>query len=282
MSDTCSHQCDTCNTNCGERTTKASFLKTPHPESSIKYVIGIASGKGGVGKSTVTSLLAMILQNRGYKTAILDADITGPSIPKAFGIQGKAELVEGAMYPAFSRQGIQMMSTNLILEDETDPVVWRGPIVAGVVQQFWTDVVWTDVDVMLIDMPPGTGDVPLTVYQSIPLNGLIVVTSPQQLVTMIVEKAINMSKIMDIPILGLVENHSYYICPDCNRRHAIFGESHVEETASAYDIKHVVRLPILPQLAEAIDRGDIESFDSKLLGEDMEHFIDQVLKQMNP
>ena len=282
MSENCTHNCDTCGASCGDRNTQQkgtnSFLKSPHPESRIKYVIGVASGKGGVGKSTVTSLIATILQKKGYKTAILDADITGPSIPKMFGIHDRAEIVEGAMYPAFTHTGIQIMSANLILDHETDPVVWRGPIVAGVVQQFWTDVVWTDVDVMLIDMPPGTGDVPLTVYQSIPLDGLVVVTSPQQLVSMIVEKAIHMSEMMDIPILGLVENDSYYTCPDCGKKHFLYGESNIEEMAAQFGIETVVRLAILPKLAEDFDKGEAESFDTSLLGEEMKIFLDKMME----
>ncbi|MGN0413050.1 MAG: P-loop NTPase [Lachnospiraceae bacterium] len=285
MSEKCTHNCDSCGANCGDRNTLQkganSFLKAPHPESKIKYVIGVASGKGGVGKSTVTALIATMLQKRGYQTAILDADVTGPSIPKVFGVHGKAEIVEGAMYPVFTHTGIQIMSTNLILDQETDPVVWRGPIVAGVVQQFWTDVVWTDVDVMLIDMPPGTGDVPLTVYQSIPLDGLVVVTSPQQLVSMIVEKAIHMSEMMDIPLLGLVENDSYYICPDCGKKHFIYGESKLEETAAQFGIENVVRLPILPKLAEDFDQGEAESFDCNLLGKEIHAFLDKMMEFEN-
>lgn len=285
MSETCTHNCDSCGANCGDRNTqqkgKNSFLKVPHPESKIKYVIGVASGKGGVGKSTVTALIAAMLQKRGYKTAILDADITGPSIPKVFGVHDRAEIVEGAMYPAFTHTGIQIMSSNLILDHETDPVIWRGPIVAGVVQQFWTDVVWTDVDVMLVDMPPGTGDVPLTVYQSIPLDGLVVVTSPQQLVSMIVEKAIHMSEMMDIPILGLVENDSYYTCPDCGKKHFIYGESKIEEMATQFGIENVVRLPILPKLAEDFDKGEAESFDTSLLGEEVQEFLNKMMEFEN-
>ena len=241
----------------------------------MSEVIVITSGKGGVGKSTVTALIATMLQKRGYKTAILDADITGPSIPKIFGVHDRAEIVEGAMYPAFTHTGIQIMSSNLILDHETDPVIWRGPIVAGVVQQFWTDVVWTDVDVMLIDMPPGTGDVPLTVYQSIPLDGLVVVTSPQQLVSMIVEKAIHMSEMMDIPILGLVENDSYYTCPDCGKKHFIYGESKIEEMATQFGIENVVRLPILPKLAEEFDKNPsyLSNAFKKEVGETLTSYI---------
>lgn len=259
MEKECNHDCGSCGENCSERKTdKSSFLKKPHPESRIKRVIGVISGKGGVGKSSVTALLATALSDRGMKTAVLDADITGPSIPKAFGISGRAQVAEGAMYPAFTPKGIQIMSINMLLEKETEPVIWRGPILGGVVQQFWTDVVWTDVDVMLVDMPPGTGDVPLTVFQSIPLDGLVVVTSPQQLVSMIVEKAIHMSEKMDIPLLGIVENYAYFKCPDCGKVHKLFGEGNIEELARESGIKNLVKLPIDPAFAKAFDAGKVE------------------------
>ena len=215
----CSHNCESCGANCPSRNGGAptSFLEKPHEMSSIKKVIGVVSGKGGVGKSMVTSMLAVLANRRGYASAILDADVTGPSIPKAFGIHEKAMGTEMGMFPARSKMGIEVMSVNMLLENETDPVIWRGPIIADVVKQFWTTVIWNDVDFMFVDMPPGTGDVPLTVFQSIPLDGIIVVASPQELVSLIVEKAVNMANMMNIPILGLVENMSYVQCPDCGR-----------------------------------------------------------------
>ncbi|MBC8585479.1 Mrp/NBP35 family ATP-binding protein [Youxingia wuxianensis] len=257
----CSHNCETCGENCSERQNPADFIEKPHELSSIKKVIGVVSGKGGVGKSLVTSLLAVLMKRREYNTAIIDADITGPSIPKAFGITGKAGGDETGIYPVRSKTGIEIMSINLLLENDTDPVVWRGPIIAGVVKQFWTDVIWNDVDFMFVDMPPGTGDVPLTVFQSIPLDGIIVVASPQELVSMVVEKAVKMAKMMNIPILGLVENMSYVQCPDCAKKINIFGESHIEQIAREFDLKVLAKLPLTPHLASICDSGVVELFE---------------------
>ena len=216
MSEECSHDCSSCSANCSSRDPK-SFQEAPHAGSSVKKVIAVMSGKGGVGKSLVTSLLATVTQRAGYKTAILDADVTGPSIPQAFGVHEKATGDEDAIYTVNTKTGIQIMSVNLLLEDETAPVVWRGPVIAGAVKQFWTDVIWKDVDFMYVDMPPGTGDVPLTVFQSLPVDGIIVVTSPQELVGMIVEKAVKMAEMLNVPVIGLVENMSYFTCPDCGK-----------------------------------------------------------------
>ena len=260
MSDNCNHDCSSCGAACGERDAQ-SFIKKPHEAASVKKVIGVVSGKGGVGKSLVTSLLAVLMQRKGYNTAILDADITGPSIPKMFGVREKAEGNEIGIFPVKSKLGTQLMSINLILQNETDPVVWRGPVIAGTVTQFWTDVIWKNVDFMFVDMPPGTGDVPLTVFQSLPVDGIIIVTSPQQLVKMIVDKAVKMAEIMNIPVLGIVENMSYFECPECGKRHNIFGDSHIEESAKEKGIKNVARIPVNPKLAAACDEGLIELFD---------------------
>ena len=243
------------------------FRENPHNLSQIKKVIGVVSGKGGVGKSLVTSMLAVTMNRLGYRTAILDADITGPSIPKAFGIHEKATANELGLYPVPSKNGVEVMSLNLLLENETDPVVWRGPVIGGTVKQFWTDVIWSDIDFMFIDMPPGTGDVPLTVFQSIAVDGIVVVTSPQELVSMIVEKAVKMAGMMDIPVLALVENMSYYVCPDCGRKESIFGESHVDEVAAGFGIEKTARIPIYSKLAGACDEGFIELFDNNALDE---------------
>ena len=255
----CTHDCSTCQSDCASR--QVDFRKKLRDGASVKKVIAVVSGKGGVGKSLVTSLLACEMQRRGYHAAVLDADITGPSIPKAFGVTQHAFGTDEYLLPVTSRTGVQMMSMNLILEEETEPVVWRGPVIAGAVTQFWTDVLWQDVDFMFVDMPPGTGDVPLTVFQSLPIDGVIIVTSPQDLVSMIVAKAVNMAGLMKVPVLGLVENMSYFKCPDCGKEHAIFGESHVEETARAFAIEHSVRLPIDPAVATMVDAGEIESVD---------------------
>lgn len=260
----CSHDCSSCSQNCSERT-KESFYENPHELSSIKKVIGIVSGKGGVGKSLVTGLSAVISQRLGYKTAILDADITGPSVPKMFGIKERATGSDDGIYPVKTKTGINIMSLNLLTENETDPVVWRGPVIAGTVKQFWTDVIWGDVDFMFIDMPPGTGDVPLTVFQSIPIDGIIIVASPQELVSMIVEKAVNMAKLMEIPILGLVENMSYVSCPDCGKQIKIFGESHIDDTAKANGLEVLGKIPVEPKLAAACDKGMIELFEGDWL-----------------
>lgn len=269
MSENCSHNCESCNENCSERT-KESLLEKPHELSHIKKVVGVVSGKGGVGKSLVTSLLAVLARRDGFKTAILDADITGPSIPKAFGLHGKAEGSELGLYPMKTKTGICVMSLNLLTENETDPVVWRGPLIAGTVKQFWTDVIWGDVDYMFIDMPPGTGDVPLTVFQSIPVGGLIIVASPQELVGMIVEKAVNMAQMMHIPVLALVENMSYITCPDCGKEIHVFGESHIDKIAEKHGVQTVARLPIDPKLSAGCDAGMIELFDGTWLDSVME------------
>lgn len=266
MSETCNHDCGSCSENCASREQNpADFLEQPHAMSHIKKVVGVVSGKGGVGKSLVTSLLAVEMRRRGYRSAILDADITGPSIPKAFGITSKASGTEDGILPERTKTGIDVMSINLLLENDTDPVVWRGPVIAGTVKQFWTDVIWDDVDFMFVDMPPGTGDVPLTVFQSIPLDGIIIVASPQELVSMIVEKAVNMAQMMNIPILGLVENMSYLKCPDCGREIKVFGDSHMDEVAKEHHLPLLARLPIDPALAEVCDRGEIEKFEGDYL-----------------
>ncbi|NMA60256.1 MAG: Mrp/NBP35 family ATP-binding protein [Firmicutes bacterium] len=226
--------------------------------SKVGKVIGVVSGKGGVGKSLVTSLLAVVMNRKGYKVGILDGDITGPSIPKAFGISGKAPMDERGVHPALSKAGISVMSINLLLDEDTDPVVWRGPLVGGAVKQFWTDVIWDDIDYMFIDMPPGTGDVPLTVFQSIPVDGIIVVTSPQELVSMIVAKAVKMAELMNIPVIGLVENMSYFVCPDCGSSHHIFGESHIDQIALTHSVPVLAKLPIDPTIASFVDEGRIE------------------------
>ena len=229
--------------------------------SNVKKVIAVVSGKGGVGKSFVTSMLAVKAAKQGKRVAVLDADITGPSIPKIFGIRSKAISDGQFIYPAETALGIKIMSINLLLENDTDPVVWRGPVIAGTVKQFWTDVVWGDIDEMYIDCPPGTGDVPLTIFQSIPISGIVVVTTPQSLVSMVVEKAEKMAKLMNVKILGLVENMSYYVCPDCNSKHYIFGDSHIEETAKAFDITNTLRVPVNPEVAKKCDEGLIETIE---------------------
>lgn len=261
MSENCNQTCGTCSDDCDERKDPIDFSEKPHELSKIKKVIGIVSGKGGVGKSLVTSLLAVTMRRKGYTTAILDADITGPSIPKAFGIYKKAEPSELGLFPIRSKTGIEIMSINLLLENDTDPVVWRGPIIANTVKQFWTDVIWKDIDFMFIDMPPGTGDVPLTVFQSIPVDGIIIVTSPQELVSMIVSKAVKMTKMMNIPILGIVENMAYFKCPDCDKEYKLFGDSNIQELAKKHNIDVLGQMPIDPKIAAACDKGMIEFFD---------------------
>ncbi len=263
----CTHDCSTCGSDCASRNAPESFLQSLRPGARVDKVIAVVSGKGGVGKSLVTSLLACEMQRRGHQAAILDADITGPSIPQAFGIHGGAMGGEDFLYANRSRTGIEMMSINLLLPNETDPVVWRGPVIAGTVTQFWTDVLWEDVEYMFVDMPPGTGDVPLTVFQSLPVDGIVVVTSPQELVSMIVSKAVNMANMMNIPVLGIVENMSYYECPDCGKKHAIFGDSHIEKIALENNIQTVARLPIDPVIAESVDHGRIETVDAPWLSE---------------
>lgn len=257
----CSHNCSSCSQTCSDRD-KHSLLAPAHPQSNVKKIIAVVSGKGGVGKSLVTTLLATQLNRDGFKTAILDADITGPSIPTAFGVKDRISGNDMGMIPALSKKGISMMSINLLLEHTTDPVIWRGTMIANTVKQFWTDTIWGDVDYMFVDMPPGTGDVPLTVFQSLPISGIIVVASPQELVEMIVEKAVNMAGMMNVPVLALVENMSYFECDQCGKRHKIFGESHIEEIAQKHNIKHIFRIPINPQIAKAVDSGSIEDFEN--------------------
>lgn len=261
----CTHDCSSCGEACSERKTKESFLEPANSMSKIGKVIGIVSGKGGVGKSLVTSLMASGVQKRGFSTAVLDADITGPSIPKIFGIKGMAKASEYGILPSESSGGVKVMSVNLLLENITDPVVWRGPVIAGTVKQFWTDVIWDDVDYMFVDMPPGTGDVPLTVFQSLPVDGIIVVTSPQELVSMIVGKAVKMAEMMDIPILGIVENMSYLKCPDCGKKISVFGESKIAETAKQYGLDVLGRIPIDPSIAQKCDEGNVEKIDADYL-----------------
>lgn len=268
MSEQCTHNCETCGVDCASRSSaqkQQDFKVNAHPLSNIKKVIAVVSGKGGVGKSLVTSLLAVNMNRAGKHSAILDADITGPSIPKLFGIHEKALGNEDGILPCKSKTGIDVMSINLLLENDTDPVVWRGPVIAGTVKQFYTDVIWRDVDFMFVDMPPGTGDVPLTVFQSLPIAGIVVVTSPQDLVSMIVEKAVNMARMMNIPVLGIVENMSYYECPHCGERSEIFGRSHIDETAHRFNIPAAARLPINPKLAAASDAGLIEIYEGDWL-----------------
>ena len=264
MSENCTHNCETCGESCPSR--EGGFPKEQLKEGcSVKKVIGIVSGKGGVGKSMVTSLLSVILNRRGYHTAILDADVTGPSIPKAFGLHGRAQGTEMGILPVKSKLGTDIMSVNLLLGNETDPVVWRGPVIAGAVKQFWTDVLWNDVDYMFVDMPPGTGDVPLTVFQSLPVDGIVVVASPQELVSMIVAKAVNMAEMMKVPMLGIVENMSYIVCPDCGKHINVFGESHVDEVAAKHGLPVLAKCPIDPQLAALSDAGMIETYGGEYL-----------------
>lgn len=273
----CNHDCSHCASNCEDRTEKQSFIEKPHELTHIKKIIGVVSGKGGVGKSLITSILAVMMNNKGYKTAILDADITGPSIPKAFGIEEHPKQDGDAFLPVKSKTGISVMSVNLLLDNPGDPVIWRGPVIAGAVKQFWTEVIWGDIDYMFIDMPPGTGDVALTVFQSIPIDGIVIVTSPQQLVSMIVEKAVNMAKAMDIPILGLVENMSYVKCPDCGKDIKIFGESHLDEVAKKFGVTVTDRLPMAPVIATACDQGMAEFLEGKYLPENIKA-IEAMLK----
>ncbi len=258
----CSHDCGSCSENCSERKPE-SFLAKPHELSNIKKVIGVVSGKGGVGKSLVTCMSAVLMNRRGFNTAILDADITGPSVPKAFGLKEKAKGNENEIYPVITKKGIKVMSLNLLVPNDTDPVIWRGPIIAGTAKQFWTDVVWDDVDYMFVDMPPGTGDVPLTVFQSIPLDGIIVVTSPQELVSMIVGKAVKMANMMNVPIIGVVENMSYALCPDCGKHINVFGESHIEQTVKDFGLKVLAKLPIDPEIAKLVDNGLLELMETE-------------------
>lgn len=260
----CNHDCQSCQEDCQER----SFLAPMNKDSNIKKVIGIVSGKGGVGKSSITSLLAVLKQREGHQCAILDGDITGPSIAKTFGVEGTQLYSNGeSIIPAQSIEGTRIMSTNLLLSDSEEPVVWRGPILAGMIKQFWSDVQWGEVDYMFVDMPPGTGDVPLTIFQSLPLDGIIIVTSPQELVSMIVSKAVNMAKQMNIPILGIVENMSYVRCPDCGKKIFVFGKSHLQDVAQKYDLNVLGQLPLDSELTQLSDMGMIENYSSKWLDE---------------
>ena len=274
----CTHDCSTCKSKCGNEK-KESLLAPLNELSTVKHVIGIVSGKGGVGKSLVTSMSAVLMQRRGYKTAILDADITGPSIPKAFGLSGM--LIEGSdvgMIPAKTKTGIDVMSVNLLMDEETKPVVWRGPVIAGTVKQFWTDVIWNDVDFMFVDMPPGAGDVPLTVFQSLPLDGIVIVSSPQDLVSMIVTKAVNMAKLMNIPVIGLVENMSYFKCPDCGKEYKLYGESGIDELSEKTGIPVLAKLPIDPELEAAADAGKAESYAGNYFDEAVSYLEDTLGK----
>lgn len=273
----CGGSCSTCSLDCdSKKTQKNTFEEKLNPASSVKKVIGVISGKGGVGKSLVTSLMACSMRARNYRTAILDADITGPSIPKAFGLHEPAGVTPDGklMIPGTTATGIEIISANMVLEHETDPVIWRGPVIAGAVKQFWSETLWQNIDYMFVDMPPGTGDVPLTVFQSLPVDGIIIVTSPQELVSMIVAKAVNMAKKMNIPILGLVENMSYLVCPDCGKKISVFGESHLEEVAKEYGIPVLAQIPIQPDIAKAVDEGTVEYVNAEL----MSHAADVVEK----
>ena len=275
MSD-CNHDCSSCSENCGEREGKSPFeIKPLHEGCRVGKVIGVVSGKGGVGKSMVTSQLAVSVSREGYRVGILDADITGPSIPKAFGVREKAVGTADAIVPVSTRTGIQLMSVNLLLEHDTDPVIWRGPVIGGVVQQFWGDVLWNDVDYMFVDMPPGTGDVALNVFQTLPVDGVIIVASPQELVSMVVQKAVKMAQMMNIPIVGLVENMSYVECPDCGKKLYIFGEGKTEEAAKEYGLPLLAKMPIDPQLAKLTDDGAIEQFQ----GHWLDGVVDAILKK---
>ena len=257
----CNHDCSSCGADCASRT-EASLLTPLNAHSRVKKVIAVVSGKGGVGKSLVTGLTAVLAQRNGLQTAILDGDVTGPSIPKMFGVRDPAMGSEEGILPAVSRTGIRMMSVNLLLENDTDPVVWRGSLISGTVKQFWTDVVWGDVDYMFVDMPPGTGDVPLTVFQSLPIDGVVIVTSPQDLVSMIVAKAVKMANMMHIPVLGFVENYSYLQCPDCGKKISVFGKSHIDEIAAQFNLPVLAKLPIDPTVAESFDNGLMETVDT--------------------
>ena len=266
MSENCTHDCSSCSSNCSSRK-KESMLKAPHKESSVKKVIGVVSGKGGVGKSLTTSLLASYAHKQGLSVGIMDADITGPSIPKMFGVTDRMMGDQNGINTVISPSGIQMVSMNLLLDDETAPVIWRGMVISGTVMQFWTDVIWKDVDMLFIDMPPGTGDVPLTVFQSIPLAGIVIVTTPQDLVKMVVEKAVNMANIMNVPVLGLVENMSYLSCPDCGKQIEVFGHSKAKAIAAEYGIPSIARMPLDPEITKLADSGRIEDYDGAALQE---------------
>ena len=269
----CSGNCSSCGSDCADRK-EESLLAELNPHSSVKKVIAVVSGKGGVGKSTVTAMLAVAMARQGKKVAVLDADITGPSAPTAFGVNERQGANEDGLFPALTRGGIQVMSINLLLDNPADPVVWRGPVIAGAVKQFWTDVIWEDVDYMFVDMPPGTGDVPLTVFQSLPIDGVVIVTTPQDLVSMIVAKAVKMANMMHIPVLGFVENYSYLKCPDCGKKIEVFGKSHINEIAAKFELPVLAKLPIDPSVAEAYDNGLMETVNTDAVGS----VIDAILK----
>lgn len=271
----CTHDCSSCGESCAERKDSPFQIKPLRDGCRVSKVYGVVSGKGGVGKSMVTSQLAVAMRREGYNVAVLDADITGPSIPKAFGVHARAEGTADAIIPVQSRTGIQLMSVNLLLENETDPVIWRGPVIGGVVQQFWGDVLWQDVDYMFVDMPPGTGDVALNVFQTLPVDGVIIVASPQELVSMVVEKAVKMAQMMNIPVIGLVENMSYIACPDCGKKIYLFGEGKTEEAAAKYGLPVLAKMPIDPQLAKLVDDGNIESFEGNWL----DGVVDKILEK---
>ena len=257
----CNGNCSSCGSDCSDRKAE-SLLAVPNPKSNVKKVIAVVSGKGGVGKSTVTAMLAVAMSREGKRVGVLDADITGPSAPTAFGVTECQGADTDGLYPALSKTGIQVMSINLLLDNPGDPVVWRGPVIAGAVKQFWTDVIWEDVDYLFVDMPPGTGDVPLTVFQSLPVDGVVIVTSPQDLVSMIVTKAVKMAKMMHIPVLGFVENYAYLECPDCGKKISVFGQSHLDEIAAELGVPVLARLPIDPKVAQAYDSGRMESVNT--------------------
>lgn len=265
MTEGCNDNCQSCAKTCGERREPQSFLAEPNPTANIKKVIGVVSGKGGVGKSLVTSLLASALAKQGKQVGILDADITGPSIPRMFGLKGKAVGGPYGLLPMEAKDATKVISINMLLENETDPVIWRGPMIAGVVKQFWSDVAWGDLDYLFVDMPPGTGDVPLTVFQSLPVDGIVVVTSPQELVGMIVAKAVKMAESLNIPVVGLVENMAYFVCPNCNEKHYIFGESQVDILADEYDIGATAQIPTDPTIAALCDSGQVDKVESSWL-----------------
>lgn len=279
MSEECTHNCSTCSAGCASKE-QQSLKEQPHALSSVKHIIAVVSGKGGVGKSLVTSMLAVNMQRLGYKTAILDADVTGPSIPKAFGLKGGVDGDEHGMIPPTTTSGIDIMSVNLMLEDETKPVVWRGPVIAGAVKQFWTDTIWHDIDYMFIDCPPGTGDVPLTVFQSIPVDGIVIVSSPQDLVSMIVAKAANMAQMMNIPVYGLIENMSYIKCPDCGKEIKVFGESHIDKIADEFGYDLLARIPMDPKLTALVDKGWIEMMDNNYLESAAEVLVNRTQKKL--
>lgn len=261
----CSKACGSCGTVCEERQSPSNFQEKPHALSNVRHVIAVMSGKGGVGKSLVTALAASMMSRAGYHVGILDADVTGPSIPKMFGVSGQIRGTASGAYPLPSDGGIDIMSVNLMLKNEEDPVVWRGPVISGVVKQFWSEIIWQDVDYLFVDMPPGTGDVPLTVFQSLPVDGILVVTSPQELVSMIVKKAVNMASLMKVPLLGLIENMAFFRCPDCGKEHRLFGESHLSAIAAQYDLPVLGYIPIDPAIAAACDRGQVETLENHWL-----------------